>query len=175
MPAASTEAKTLRAALHGAVTRWTAFGKTERVSESDAAAARRAAAAAALRGAAATDVRGASPSTLRRAASYINAAAEGARARARSGTVAASAAAAAASGLGDEAAVIDLCCVVYRKCRYCIYFTFASAVRESCRNPQSPLREGARCRARVRQSLPCLDPTHGTHGLAEIVDSYCVS
>ena len=39
VPAAATEAQTLRAALHGAVTRWTAFGKTERVRESDAAAA----------------------------------------------------------------------------------------------------------------------------------------
>ena len=112
MPAASTEAQTLRAALHGAVTRWAAFGKTERVSESDAAAARRAAAAAALRGAAATDVRGASSRTLRRAAAQFNAAAETGATGARGGTVAASAAAAAAAGLGDEAAVIFVVCFI---------------------------------------------------------------
>ena len=120
MPAASTEAQTLRAALHGAVVGRAAFGKTERVRESDAAHARRAAAVAALRGAAATDDRGASSRTLRRAAAQFNAAAETGATGARGGAVAASAAAAAAAGLGHEATLIFVV-LFYRKCRYCIY------------------------------------------------------
>ena len=92
--------------------------------------------------------------------------------------MAASAAAAAAAGLGHEAAVIFVVLFIVSVVIESNYYAskqllapFASLAG----NPQSPLREGARCRARVRQSLPCLDPTHGTHGLAEIVDSYCVS
>ena len=93
--------------------------------------------------------------------------------------MAASAAAAAAAGLGDEAAVIDLCCVVYRKCSLLHLLlgsrvprrrSFAGGERGSRSSQIAPNTSCGRVRATEHASRGPFNVLERRHSLAEIVE-----